>query len=304
MKANIHEIEGVIVLEQVNRNPDRRAVLRRFVGVAGVATVGTGVYWAWGTGGASVATDGVEVTLIDTRNTPRLMRRSLPGAVRVRWQDFAEPTAPRRGYLLPDHAETCRRLAAFGVRPDRPVVVVGDGIHGWGEEGRVAWMLGYLGVNDVRPVSGEEWSRIQNEFRTTRDAAPEWVPSLDDSLRRDVRTAPPGAVVFDARSRDEYLGASKFGESRGGRVPGALHLAWDRFIDPSTGSYDSAALRRHLSDIGVSQDAIIVCYCTGGVRSAYLTVRLRQAGFHRAANDDGGMWAYTATDAPLETGGE
>ncbi len=289
---------------QANRKPDRRTVFRQLVQMAGVATVSTGVYWGCGTGVDSVGTDGVEVTLIDARSGPGLLRRSLPGAVRVRWQDFAEPNMPRRGYLLPDHAETCRRLAAVGVRPDRPVVVVGDGISGWGEEGRVAWMLGYLGVKDVRPVSIGEWNRTRSGFRPTRDSAREWVPSLDASLRRDVRTAPPGAVVFDARSRDEYLGASKFGETRGGRVPGALHLAWDRFIDPSNGSYDSADLRRHISDISVSKDAIMVCYCTGGVRSAYLTVRLRQAGFHRAANDDGGMWAYTATDAPLETGGD
>lgn len=292
------------MVRQANRYLDRRDVLGRVARVAAAAAVGTGVYRAWETGADPGPTDGIEVTLLDARGGPRLLHRPLPGAARVRWQDFAEPTTPRRGYLLPDHAEVCRRLAALGVRPDRPAVVVGGGINGWGEEGRVAWMLAYLGVNDVRPVSTEEWDRTRSRFRPTRDAAPEWVPSLDESLRRDVRTAPPGAVVFDARGRDEYLGAARHGEARGGRVPGALHLAWDRFIDPVTGSYDSNALRRHLSDLGVSRDAIIVCYCTGGVRSAYLAVRLRQAGFRRAANDDGGMWAYAATDAPLATGGE
>lgn len=287
-----------------NQSLDRRAVLGRLLRVAGAVAIGGGAYWAWGTGVESAGTDGIKVTLLDARGGPWPLRRSLPGAVRVRWQDFAEPTMPRCGYLLPDHAEVCRRLAAVGVRPGRPAVVVGDGINGWGEEGRVAWMLGYLGVNDAQPLSIDEWTRIGHGFRPVREAAPEWVPALDESLRRDVRPAPAGAVVIDTRSRDEFLGTPKYGEARGGHVPGALHIAWDRFIDPSTGSYESSALRRHLFDLGVSRDAIIVCYCTGGVRSAYLTIRLRQAGFHRAANDDGGMWAYAAADAPLITGGE
>jgi len=245
------------------------------------------------------------VMLLDARGGSWLTRGPLSDAVRVRWQDFAERGPARRGFLLPDLHETARRLAALGVRPDRPTVVVGDGPDGWGEEGRVVWMLSYLGVTRVVPMSAEEWNRAGVAFRPGRgDGATAWLPAIDPTLRCPVRAAPPGAVILDARGRDEYLGTARFGVTRGGHVPGARHLAWDAFFDRESGHLNPAALTRHLETLGVARDSVIVCYCTGGVRSAYLTVRLRQAGFSRAANDDGGMWAYSATDAPLVTGGE
>mgnify|MGYP005851563819 CR=1 FL=1 len=287
-----------------NNISDRRCALRRLAGVAGAACAGTDVFWRWGYGIGN-ATCATEVTLLDARGGFWLTRRSLANAVRVRWQDFAERGPARRGFLLPDLHDTVRRLAGLGIRPDRPTVVVGDGPDGWGEEGRIVWMLWYIGVTNAVPMSKTEWYRVGATFRPGRsDGVAAWVPESDLTLRCSVRDAPPGAVILDARSKDEYLGKSRFGETRGDHVPGSRHLAWDAFFDRESGIYDTAALARHLEARGVSRDSIIVCYCTGGVRSAYLTVRLRQAGLTRAANDDGGMWAYSATDAPLIIGDE
>lgn len=287
-----------------NNIPDRRRALLRLAGAAGAACAGAGVYWRWGYGIGN-ATGDTAVTLLDARGGSWLTRRSLANAVRVRWEDFAERGAARRGFLVPDLQETARRLAALGVRPERPTVVVGDGAGGWGEEGRIVWMLWYLGISNAAPMSMPEWSRAGTRYRPIRvGGGTDWQPHVDSTLRCAVPTAPPDAVVLDARGRDEYLGAALYGEARGGHVPGARHLAWDTFFERESGAYDSDALARHLEALGVARDSLIVCYCTGGVRSAYLTIRLRQAGFARAANDDGGMWAYSATDAPLATGGE
>jgi len=286
-----------------SNTPDRRRALRLACAVA-AACAGAGVYWRWRYGIGN-ATGGTAVTLLDARGGSWLTRCSLANAVRIRWQDFAECGTGRRGLLLPDLHDIARRLAALGVRPERPTVVVGNGSDSWGEEGRIVWMLWYLGISNAEPMSEAEWNRAGSTFLPVRgDGAAEWAPVPDPTLRRAVRDAPPGAMILDARGRDEYHGAARYGETRGGHVPGARHLAWDAHFDRKSGTYDSAALVGHLDALGVSRDSVIVCYCTGGVRSAYLTIRLRQAGFARAANDDGGMWAYSATDAPLVTGAE
>ena len=41
-------------------------------------------------------------------------------------------------------------LARAGIAPDSSVVVLGRGLQGEGEEGRIAWMLAYLGVPNIQ----------------------------------------------------------------------------------------------------------------------------------------------------------
>lgn len=59
------------------------------------------------------------------------------GAIAVTWQQFSEPESPDRGHLLRNKTLLTQRLRAVGVSSYKPVIVVGDPLNGWGEEGRM-----------------------------------------------------------------------------------------------------------------------------------------------------------------------
>ena len=59
--------------------------------------------------------------------------------------------------------------------------------------------------------------------------------------------------------------------------------------DSSGSPSDRPKIKRKLSEIGVKEDEEVVSYCTGGVRAAFVTVLLNDAGIP-ARNYAGSMW--------------
>jgi 3-mercaptopyruvate sulfurtransferase SseA len=136
----------------------------------------------------------------------------IPGSVRIQWSDYTQSQEAQRGVLQSDLDSLTRRLARLGIAPESPVTVLGRGIGGEGEEGRVAWMLAYLGVNNVEfadinsirghlkfantdpgfsPLKQVEEHRDRKEKATLEQAdaatskvksAPMWEPRVDSSL--------------------------------------------------------------------------------------------------------------------------
>ena len=116
--------------------------------------------------------------------------------------------------------------------------------------------------------------------------------------RRAVAVA--DVVVFDVRSREEFDGATPYGEARGGHLPRAVHLDWRALSDADGRVLRGDALRQRLSAAGVPEGQPALVYCTGGVRSAFVTELLREHGID-ARNYDGSMWEWAAdATAPIE----
>lgn len=93
------------------------------------------------------------VTVLDARSAREYGRGHVPGAVHIEWTDYREGWG--RTGRLPENVQTlARRLGARGIDDVRPVVVYGAARDGWGEEGRIAWMLHCLGHRDVRVLDG------------------------------------------------------------------------------------------------------------------------------------------------------
>jgi thiosulfate/3-mercaptopyruvate sulfurtransferase len=64
---------------------------------------------------------------------------------------------------------------------------------------------------------------------------------------------------------------------------------------------DLQAIRSSLEDKGLNSDQEVVCYCTGGVRSAWLYVVLKMVGFQRVRNYAGSWWEWSRDFAcPVE----
>lgn len=112
-------------------------------------------------------------TLLDARGSKPINAPRLQGAVSIQWQTFSQSDWPHRGKLIDDDAELEQRLQAIGISNHVPVIVFGDPQKGWGEEGRIVWMLKTLGHSQVVWVDGGVHALIEagvppSSFLTTQ----------------------------------------------------------------------------------------------------------------------------------------
>lgn len=271
----------------------------------------------------AAALDGPSAPVVlDARDRRAFETGRVPGSRNVDWRDFSAVRpggfaflfrgASRWG-LLADGAKLAPKLRALGLSAARPVVVVG-GADGWGEEGRIGWMLLALGARDVALLDGgfPAWEKLERE-RVERGpphgAAPlpgDFEPSPQPGRRiaadplRDL-VASGQAVLLDARTEEEFSGKKLTGQTRGGRLPGARLVPLAALRAPN-GTYASAeALAAAAGPLPADQP--VVTYCTGGVRSALLAFLLEARLGVVAANYDGSLWEWSSReDLPMETG--
>lgn len=248
-------------------------------------------------------------TLLDARGMG--LHMPLPGAIVVRWQQFSQSTPLHQGKLLADDAQLSALLQDVGISGDRPVIVVADPRHGWGEDGRIVWMLRTLGHPQAFMVDGGVQALWQAGLQPS-DVAPHQKGTFTVQRKgtwevsaADVQThlqQPSSLIVVDARSHREFNGEVPYGETRGGHVPQAIHLHYRELLDPQGYLLPREVIRTRLEEMGVLPNSAIASYCTGGIRSGWLTVVLADLGF-TAKNYAGSMWEWSALPAdqyPLE----
>jgi thiosulfate/3-mercaptopyruvate sulfurtransferase len=254
------------------------------------------------------------VTIVDVRDASKYEAGHLPGAVNVKWRLFSDPAAPYPGNVNPDPRKLAQLLSAAGIGSSRPVVVYADPLGSWGEEGRMFWMLELLGHRQVAIMDGG-WPRWRAEGRPHESgtAPPRparfdatWDPSRIigwQEIHR--RLGDPTLRIVDTRTREEYDGATPYGEARGGRIPGAVHLHWLDLLDDSGMLRTRTQIDALLKARGISPDREIAMYCTGGVRSGFVYHVLRHLGFARARNYDGSFWEWAGRpELPVAHGAE
>lgn len=273
--------------------------------VASLSTVSLSERWVVsGTEAADLIAQGA--TVLDARG--RWVRRPFPGAIQVRWQDFSPTRAEMRGTLLDDE-QLGAQLRSLGVSNNKPVVVFGNLPGGWGEEGRIVWMLRSLGHTQAVMVDGGV-----EALRATDVVVPTVAPTLGDFVvKRDSRWSiekeelrsqlnSDNLVIIDTREPREFNGATPYGEQRGGHIPGAISLYFKTLLDNEGKLLPEQALLEQFASLGLTSDKTIVVYCTGGIRSGWLAAVLVSMGFD-AKNYAGSMWEWSAASAdsyPLE----
>jgi thiosulfate/3-mercaptopyruvate sulfurtransferase len=249
-------------------------------------------------------------SILDARPASAFKKGHLPGARNIEWQAFVPGKG--RGDVSNDDKRLTALLRAEGLSTTRPIIVYGawnaDG--SWGEEGRLFWTLRYLGHDKVYILDGgwPAWSAAQPTATGPADAvAPGDLtikrrPKLrvtTEALATALKADKPPALL-DTRERVEYEGRVKYGESRGGHIPGAQHLWWADLIGADGAIPGRHALTARLKALGVTPNAPVVAYCTGGVRSGFVFAVLYALGYD-AQNYDASMWDWTAQDTlPVE----
>jgi thiosulfate/3-mercaptopyruvate sulfurtransferase len=99
-------------------------------------------------------------------------------------------------------------------------------------------------------------------------------------------------ILIDNREKHEFDGATPYGSSRGGHIPGALHIDWREFFKSDGTLKPRATLDSLLKSKGIQSNREIVVYCTGGVRSAMAYFVFRYLGY-KVRNYDGSWWDWS-----------
>src|SRR5712692_774178 len=194
-----------------------------------------------------------DVVVVDVRSKIAFTASGhIPRAVVATWHDFSDPNSAIKGLLDPDIGRLEKKLGALGVSKDRQVVVYSNPFDNWGDEGRMYWMLKYLGHPNVRVLAGG------------------WVKWSAEMRRFECGPANPRPAIFKANV-DPTLITNK-AEVR--KLAEASH--------PDT------MLAKHVVACGKE----VVCDCAGGVRSAWLYVILKLAGSEKVKNYPGSWWEW------------
>jgi thiosulfate/3-mercaptopyruvate sulfurtransferase len=217
----------------------------------------------------------VDAILIDARPTPIFEAGHAPGA---RNAEFLEKFVIRNDEQLIMFEVTLERLIQnLGLYGNESVVVYDAGPDT--RASRLAWALEYAGFERVfvlrqgapRDVSETGRSYVtKSDFKLKPNRAV--LATADDILARAANT-----IVIDTRNDAEFAGSQiPPGATRGGHIPGAVHLDWQQLADHD-GIKATAELDAMLESI--SNDQEIIVHCQSGARSSVVYHALKERGY-------------------------
>lgn len=242
------------------------------------------------------------VRIVDTRSAKAYAQGHAVhfDLAKLRTQDEASAYLP-----LPD--EFAALMGALGIGTETRVVIYDDrgGVMGV----RLWYVLDYYGhrqasllnggwnkwTKEVRSVTTETPTLTKTEFKVKPN--PQILCSLDQ-VKSQINK--PGAVILDARSPEEYMGA-RAQSHKGGHIPGAVNIEWRNNL-AEDGTFKSAEeLRRLYEQAGITPDKEIMTYCQSGGRAAHTLFALRLIGFDKSRNYYGSWseWGHRE-DTPVE----
>lgn len=223
-----------------------------------------------------------DTVILDARIPFQYDLGHLSESISLQWQDFSDRDNP---LALPVNLDPlARRLARYGISPSTPVLVVGEGRSGRGEEGRLAWALVGMGIQRVqmRDIDSVALPRT-TQGPSGRKVAPLWEVSKKSVSRVSLspgeflrvalspRSGLKDPVVIDVRPEREYL-------ARGQVDFGAINIPWTEFLDEDGGP--QLELRERLESIGVTVDRRVILV-DQDIRTGAAFMTLRQLGFSK-----------------------
>ncbi|MBI3092004.1 MAG: sulfurtransferase [Candidatus Tectomicrobia bacterium] len=247
---------------------------------------------------------------IDARNAEEFAKGHLPGAVNVdtyAWGWYDTSPAGLQAYTR----KMAGLIAGLGVRRQDAVLFY-QGTSGM-LAARGVWLLHYLGRQRVAMLDGglRDWAEtggeVTIEVREPRAAvAPGDAPIPDAACLASYtyvreRMGDKASIILDVRADDEYRGEN-VRASRGGTIPGSVHLEWQECLGADRRFLPPQALRELFVGRGVTPEREVITFCQGGARSSHTYLALRQAGYPKVRNFIGSWheWA-DRHELPIET---
>lgn len=245
----------------------------------------------------------IEITektvVLDARSAFDYGLNHIGNSINFSWENLAENAST--GEVLRDNHKAALRLSLVGIDLKTPVVVVGYGNNGDGEEGRLAWNLLYLGLSDVQVANVDNFRRAWTQKPTPApanapvwkaDPHPEYVMNKKAFLKLalDAKSQMQNRVqIVDVRSASEYAKESpqKIDIS-------TLHIPWKEFYTVS--GRPDPDLKKKILALGIREDDRIILISNHGVRSGAAAYVLMALGFTRVENFTGGWRSLTTHD--------
>jgi thiosulfate/3-mercaptopyruvate sulfurtransferase len=241
--------------------------------------------------------------VLDVRSGAEYTKAHIPGAVRV------DAAAWRKVPIGPNAAQETPQWAALvgglGIDHRSRVVVYGAALP---DVARVWWALRYLGAADVRMLNGG-WKAWESAHGALQTAVPKvtarvFEPKLQPNrvvelseLKSLVKN--PDVRIVDVRTPKEYAGETA--ASRGGHIPGAVHLEWTQLVGEDGRFKAPDQIRKLCTDRGVPAEKTAIPYCQTGGRASVAALALELAGFKEVRNFYGSWEQWSAdAEAPVE----
>jgi len=245
-------------------------------------------------------------TIVDARPRADFARGHIPGALSLQWEQWCgvpprgvAPVLSQPGYwgtlVAAPAAWYADQMARRGITSKRPIVVYADGVRSKGREGRIAWMLLYLGASDVLLLDGGWTGWVEQGGAIAADSAPPRPGQFSVSHDHDRRWTHARMaqayrdedlpILIDTRTPAEFAGHCYDYLPRKGRLPDAILFPFeDLFAGPHYYVGQDAYLARlprdprrgNAADVrGATASRDLVTYCEVGVRAS-LTALLHE----------------------------
>ncbi|MHC4829270.1 MAG: sulfurtransferase, partial [Planctomycetota bacterium] len=243
------------------------------------------------------------VRIVESNEDPLLYPSGhIPGAVEVDWaRDLNDPLV--RDYLGKEGFEALMRR--LGATADTTIVFYGDKNNWWACY--AYWVFQLFGHTNAKVMDGGSLKWKQEDRATTREV-PTCEPSeyvagdrddkADRAFRKEVRQhVEKGGQLVDVRSPEEYSGERMHmpdypneGALRGGHIPGAASIPWNRAANLENGTFKTAEELRAIyeQEKGIDGSKPVIAYCRIGERSSHTWfVLTRLLGYDNVKNYDG-----------------
>ena len=250
---------------------------------------------------------------MDARPREEYAAGHLPGAVVLPWEEWCGhgpvercPLVAEPGYwgrlADADPDWYAQRLGEHGLRHDVPIVVYAGGLRSKGREGRIAWMLLYLGAQEVYLLDGgwQGW-RTSGGLVETTSATPMAAQFMvrPDPRRRACFDALRAAYhqgtmprMVDARSLDEFAGRQHPYLPRMGHLPGAVLLPFADLFAPDGRFVDRARYLEALPE-ALRADVPAASYCEVSLRASTVALLHEIHTGHIMAVFDGSLMEWS-----------
>jgi len=249
-----------------------------------------------------------KVVILDARDSKAYAAKHITNAINVTWQQFTDMQGKKPGDKgwgnLLEASKLADAIGKLGIDGTKTVVVYGAPPTGWAEDGRVAWTLKSAGLKNVKILNGG-YKAWETKGYSTDTAAPTVtaaafkISAIDTSINVTtdyLKSNIDKLKIIDAREVDEYNGAIKYGEARGGHLPKAINITWTQLYNSDGTVKSQKDIEAILSAKGINKTDEIVTYCTKGIRSADMALILKMCGFN-AKNYDSSYYEWAGNSS-------
>lgn len=257
-----------------------------------------------------------DIVVIDARGDKAYGGSHIENSISVTWQSLSQmsigaPGDKDWGTVGSDKADLATKIGALGINNEKKVVIYAGAQNGWGDDGRIMWTLEKAGIKNARMLDGgfDYWlaqSKISEDYKISKESkapvAVEFkIESIDENANITIEELQKNYdeyVILDTREENEYAGAQKYGEARGGHLPGAKLVQFSGLFQENGLLREQKDLENYFeNELKLSKEDKIVTYCTAGIRSAHMQLVLEMLGYENAKNYDGSYYEWAGNDS-------